>query len=294
MSKSKYQRVGIVAKPHAENLENTLSDILDLLTERGCQVILDDQIASKSHFPSADRGELVKNSDMVIVLGGDGTMLSLAKFQDEEEKPVLGINMGSLGFITDVVVEDAVKKVAEALDGKLMISKRMMLNAELIRDGKALPLSNVLNDVVISKSTLARIFDVQVSVDGEPVTSIRADGIIVSTPTGSTAYNLSADGPIVHPEMDVVILTPICPHTLTYRPVVLSADSVLELNLLNSEETFLTLDGQSGFPLQQGDIVKISRSERMMSIFWAHPQSFFEVLSNKLNWGGTASMTRQV
>jgi NAD+ kinase len=143
----------------------------------------------------------------------------------------------------------------------------------------------VLNDVVINKSALARIFDVDIAIDGEKITTIRADGIIISTPTGSTAYNLAANGPIVHPHMSVILITPICPHTLTYRPVVLAGEAVIELSLRDSEQTYLTLDGQEGFPLERGDVVRVFRSPRSMTLLMPERNSFFTVLRNKLKWG---------
>jgi NAD+ kinase len=284
---AEYRTVGIVAKPHADNLPEILPQVVNILHDNGCRILIDDK---SSHLAPkggelAPRGDLVKKSEMVIVLGGDGTLLSLAKYLNEGEKPVLGINMGSLGFLTEVAVTEAMAMIQAALDNELGMSYRMMLNTELVRAGKKRSLQRVLNDVVINKSALARIFDVDVKIDGERITTIRADGLIVSTPTGSTAYNLAAQGPIVYPEMEVILVTPICPHMLTYRPVVLPAEIILELELKDSEETYLTLDGQAGFPLHQGDIVRVSRSSKKMAIFSPRDKSFFTVLRNKLKWG---------
>lgn len=287
MEAPEYRTVGIVAKPHAENLPAVLTRVIALLLNKGCEVLIDDAIAALQHdgCQPLERDELVRRSELVIVLGGDGTMLSLARYQDDQEKPVLGINMGSLGFLTETSVREAETAIAAALQGRLQKSRRMMLQASLIRNGEPQPLQHVLNDVVINKSALARIFDVDVVIDGEKITTIRADGIIVSTPTGSTAYNLAANGPIVHPHMSVIIITPICPHTLTYRPVVLAGDTTLDLKLRDSEETYLTLDGQEGFPLKQGDVVRVIRSSRSMTLLMPARNSFFTVLRNKLKWG---------
>jgi NAD+ kinase len=284
---TKHKKVGLVAKPHATNLSIQLPRIISLLNELDCQVFLDDQAGqlSPDHAKSMSRGELVNASDMVIVLGGDGTMLSLAKYQPENPKPVLGINMGSLGFLTEVAVTEASTMIRAALDDRLELTNRMMLESELIRGGKEQPLQRVLNDVVINKSALARIFNIEIKIDGAVITTIRADGIIVTTPTGSTAYNLAANGPIIYPEMQVIGITPICPHTLTYRPVVLPGEAVLDLTLLDSEETYLTMDGQAGFPLHQGDTVRVYKSRRVMPIYKPGEKSFFEVLKNKLKWG---------
>jgi len=284
MSKKK---IGVVAKPHATNLEELLNRIIALLKSLDCTVAADDQVAHivEDDIPLLSRGELVQMADIVIVLGGDGTMLSLAKYQTDPPTPVLGINMGSLGFMTEVAVTDSEAAIRQALADELATSTRMMLESELIRRGKKQSLQRVLNDVVINKSALARIFNVEVSIDGTPITTIRADGIIISTPTGSTAYNLAANGPIIHPEMEVVALTPICPHTLTYRPVVLPGNVQLDLTMLDAEETYLTLDGQAGFPLHQGDTVRVYQSQLNMKILRPQQGSFFTVLKNKLKWG---------
>ena len=288
MSATKYRTVGVVAKPHAVNLAEVLPRVCRMLLKHGCEVLVDElssELVIGEDVATMGRGELVQRSDMVVVLGGDGTMLSLAKYQNDDEKPVVGINMGSLGFLTEVAVTEAEEMISAALNNELRVSYRMMLHTELVRENSTHPLQRVLNDVVINKSALARIFDVEVAIDGEAITTIRADGIILSTPTGSTAYNLAANGPIVHPEMDVVLLTPICPHMLTYRPVVLPGDAVVELTLLDGEETYLTLDGQTGFPLQKGDTVRALRSSKQMTIFSPQRRSFFRVLRNKLKWG---------
>jgi len=227
----------------------------------------------------------MKRSAMVVVLGGDGTLLSLARHQGDRKVPILGINMGHLGFLTEVTSQEALSQLEEALAGGMKLSSRMMLQSELHRVEERKDLPPVLNDVVINKSALARIFDVDVLVDGQRVTNIRADGIIVSTPTGSTGYNLAAAGPIVHPEMDVILITPICPHTLTNRPVVLAGDVEVEIRINDGEEIYLTLDGQHGFPLLDGDVVKVKRSSKRISILTPAGRNYFDVLRNKLQWG---------
>lgn len=284
---SRYQKIGIVTKPHAENLQDVLPDVCSAVESHGCEVFVDRQAAKflDEKYTPARRKELVEFCDMLIVLGGDGTMLSLAQFQKHIEKPILGINMGSLGFLTEISVDDAIPMIHAALESRLEKSYRMMLMVELVRKGQVEPLHHVLNDVVINKSALARIFEVDVVINNEKITTIRADGIIVSTPTGSTAYNLAANGPIVHPEMGVMLLTPICPHTLTYRPVVLNSTSVLELSMRDSEETYLTLDGQAGFPLEKDDVVRVRKSSRRMTLLSPPKSTFFKVLRNKLKWG---------
>lgn len=288
MSKQKeIKTVGIAAKPHSKLAAELLPDILNLLEKRQCRVLFDIESSSllEKKAQGITRADLMAESDMVIVLGGDGTLLSLARYQSEREVPILGINMGSLGFLTEIASDEAVHQLNQTFEGQAHYSRRMMLKAELLRGEDRQPLPNVLNDVVINKSALARIFDVDIRVNGELITVIRADGLIVSTPTGSTAYNLAAGGPIIHPEMEVIILTPICSHTLTNRPIVLPGEMTVELRINGREETYLTLDGQQGFPLQDGDIVRVCKSESALCILSARGRSFFDVLQSKLKWG---------
>ena len=284
---SDFKLVGVVVKPHQSSAAEMVKEIAALLERRGVETLFCRECASLlgGEAEGFARGEMMLRCDMVIVLGGDGTLLSLARHQRERVVPILGINLGHLGFLTEVAATEAFEQIESALDGRMRRSCRMMLASKLLRRGEAQDLPHVLNDVVINKSALARIFDVDILVDGQWVTNVRADGIIVSTPTGSTAYNLAANGPIVHPEMDVIIISPICPHTLTQRPVVLSGGVEVELRINNGEEIYLTMDGQKGFPISGGDVVKIGRSERRLCILAPEERDFFDVLRNKLNWG---------
>jgi NAD+ kinase len=279
--------VGFVIKPHSPDVAKLLSSMIDLLRTRNHEILAGEETASLlgGDWQGAAREEMLHRCDLIVVLGGDGTLLSLAKFQVGRQVPILGVNMGQLGFLTEVSSNEALEQLEAALEGRMSCSSRMMLASELQRGDKVERLPHVLNDVVINKSALARIFDVDVMVDGASVTNIRADGVIISTPTGSTAYNLSANGPIVHPEMDVIIVTPICPHTLTNRPVVLSAEVVVEIRINDGEEIYLTLDGQQGFPLRGRDVVRIWRSERRVCLLVPTGRNYFDVLRNKLQWG---------
>jgi NAD+ kinase len=287
MVKTSIRTVGIAAKPHSPEAAKLLPDITEFLKRRNCTILLDKESAFLlgRAGEGVARGELMKSCDLVIVLGGDGTLLSLARFQGSREVPILGINMGSLGFLTEVYDSEAMDQLQAAFDGRIECSMRMMLQSELVRGDESKPLPHVLNDIVINKSAVARIFDLDVIVNGERISTIRADGLIVSTPTGSTAYNLAAGGPIVHPEMNVFILAPICPHTLTNRPLVLPGDSLVELRINGGEEVYLTLDGQEGFPLVENDLVRVRRGERTLCILSPVGRSYFEVLQNKLKWG---------
>ncbi|HUX07447.1 MAG TPA: NAD(+)/NADH kinase [Acidobacteriota bacterium] len=279
--------VGIIVKPHSPEVLKLLKETIALLQARTHEVLTGEETAHLlgGDWAGTSREEMMKRCELIVVLGGDGTLLSLAKYQVGRQVPILGVNMGQLGFLTEVAHSEALEQLEEALEGRMTRSYRMMLASELQRGDRSERLPHVLNDVVINKSALARIFDLDVLVDGFSVTNTRADGVIVSTPTGSTAYNLAANGPVVHPEMDVIIFTPICPHTLTNRPVVLSADMVVELRINDGEEIYLTLDGQQGFPLRGGDIVRVWRSERQVCLLVPSGRNYFDVLRNKLQWG---------
>jgi NAD+ kinase len=279
--------VGIVVKPHSPEVAVLLNEVVELLKGQGHEILPGEETALLlgGEWRGTAREEMMRRCELIVVLGGDGTLLSLAKYQGGREVPILGVNMGQLGFLTEISRTEAIGQLEEALGGRMSCSRRMMLVSELQRGEKGERLPHVLNDVVVNKSAIARMLDIDVLVDGAKVANLRADGVIISTPTGSTAYNLAANGPIVHPEMDVIIVTPICPHTLTNRPVVLSAEVVVEMRINDGEEMYLTLDGQQGFPLQGGDIVRVWRSERRMCLLVPTGRNYFDVLRNKLQWG---------
>jgi NAD+ kinase len=231
------------------------------------------------------RSTLAREVDLIVVLGGDGTMLSVTR-GDLGSTPVLGINMGYLGFLTEHSAEELFPMVDAALKGEVSIQKRERLLVSVTTAGGAEVTNYVLNDAVVNKSAVARMVNLAVFVDGELLSRFRADGLIVATPTGSTAYNLSAGGPILFPTLDVIVVTPICPHTLTNRPIVLSLNSVIEVRLESpSEEVFLTLDGQEGFPLTPSDTIRIQRSPDPVFLVEQPSRTYFQVLHRKLKWG---------
>jgi NAD+ kinase len=247
------ERIGIIAKIHTPGIGTIVQELDQWLRDRGLQVLFDQRtgtlvermsdVHSKTKLPS-----LV---DMIMVLGGDGTLLSVARLIGEYNVPILGINLGSLGFLTEVTLEEMYLALEDVLRHEFTVTRRMLLNASVSRDEERIAQYCALNDVVMTKSALARIIDLQICVNDQDVTMCKADGLIIATPTGSTAYNLAAGGPIVHPDMHALIMTPICPHTLTNRPVVLPEDSVLTITLKSeNEDVFLTLDGQVGFALR--------------------------------------------
>jgi NAD+ kinase len=229
---------------------------------------------------------MVGVADLIIVLGGDGTLLSVARLSGPREVHVLGVNLGGLGFLTEVSMADAVPAVEQALAGDYQLDRRTTLAVRVLRGGTPVASSQVLNDAVINKSALARIIDLDTTVDDEYLCVYKADGLIVATPTGSTAYSLSAGGPLVGPGVAVMLLAPICPHTLTLRPLVLADTSVVRVQLRSdSQEVFLTLDGQEGIPLLDGDVVQVERSANTVALVRMVRRSVLGVLRDKLHWG---------
>ncbi|MCS6876574.1 MAG: NAD(+)/NADH kinase [Aquificaceae bacterium] len=229
----------------------------------------------------------LKGFELLVVVGGDGTFLAGARLASKECVPVLGINQGRFGFLTEVEIGELEEALEDILRGRVSPQKRMMLSASLLREGKELFLGDYLNDVVVSKGSLARMVETDVLVQEEHVLRVYGDGIIVSSPTGSTAYALSAGGPIIYPLSENILLVPICPHTLSNRPLLLPSD--FEIKLLNFTEdymAYLTLDGQEGMDLKKGDVVLIKKSERFCLMYPNPKRSFFSILKEKLKWGG--------
>ena len=290
---SPVSRVGIVAKSHLRAATQHLTDIEAWLSARGADAVF--ETATAALMPPApnrrvaDKSTLVTTVDLVVVLGGDGTLLSIADAIGAAGSgiPMLGVNFGSLGFLTEVTLPELYPSLEAALGGKARVEERMMLNSTTTRGGAAFAAHITLNDVVVTKGARSRMIDLSVSVGDEFVTRVKADGLIVATPTGSTAYNLAAGGPIVSPAMDAVILTPIAPHTLTNRPIVIPAASPVRVQPLieDRDEVFVTFDGQAGFQLEAGDEIRICRAERTLRLIRPSTRSYFEVLREKLKWG---------
>jgi len=286
-------RVGIVAKSHLRAATPHLVEIGAWLEARGVRPIF--ETATAALMPPADRrsvadkATLVREVDVVVVLGGDGTLLSVADAIAVAGSgiPMLGVNFGSLGFLTEVTLPELYPSLEAALGGQARVEERMMLQSTTLRAGATFADHIALNDVVITKGARSRMIDLSVSVSGEFVTRVKADGLIVATPTGSTAYNLAAGGPIVQPNMDALLLTPIAPHMLTNRPIVIPADSVVRVQPLmeDRDEVHVTFDGQAGFQLQPDDDIRICRSERTLRLIRPSTRSYFEVLREKLKWG---------
>jgi NAD+ kinase len=281
-------RVGIVAKPDAPQAPAALARLVQWLQARGLGVVLDKDSAGlvpALAAPSAARSDLPAQVDFIVVLGGDGTLLSVARTVGELALPLLGVNLGGLGFLTTTTLDEMPAALAAFLDGRMAVEDRMMLTARVRRDERVAGAFLALNDVVIMKSAMSRIIDLAMAVDGLPATAYRADGLIVATPTGSTAYSLSAGGPILLPTMDAVVVTPVCSHTLTNRPIVLPGTSRIEVVLHTSQDVMVTVDGQVGFNLRQHDVVEVERAGARMRLVRFPHTPFFSVLRTKLKWG---------
>jgi len=283
-----FQSIGIISRPRRSDLCVVVPPLLKWLEERGIQTLLDEETANC--LPNGAKGltrqKVADSSELLLVLGGDGTLLAAARLAAPRGIPVLPINMGSLGFLTNFTLQELHPALDNTLEGRFSLSERVLISVDLERAGKVIDTQRVLNEVVINKGALARMIELELIIDGDFVCRYRADGLIVATPTGSTAYSLSAGGPIVHPTVESFVITPICPHMLSDRPLIIRDSSTVEMKLSgNTESVFLTLDGQRGIPLQPTDIVRARRAKEMLKLIQPPRKSYFEILRNKLKWG---------
>src|SRR3954470_1097893 len=286
-------RVGLTAKRGLDAAAEVLAELAGWLDARGARAVFETETARLAGAPAGrttvSRDDLPSQCDLIVVLGGDGTLIGMAGriARAESDVPILGVNFGSLGVLTEITLEELHTELEAVLAGRAVLEPRAMLMARTIRGNSLFADHVVLNDVVITKSALARIIEISVTVGDLPVARFRADGLIVASPTGSTAYNLSAGGPIVNPAVDAMIITPIAPHTLTHRPIVIPASSEVHVRpMMEGAEVFVTFDGQAGFPLQPGDLVSVRRAARPLRIVKSATRSYFEILREKLKWGG--------
>lgn len=283
-----FQTIGIFSRPRREQLSVVVPPLLKWLEARGLKTMLDEETAAALQAGSKGqpRSKVADASQLLLVLGGDGTMLAAARLAALRRIPILPINMGSLGFLTSFTLDELYPALEETLAGNSSISQRVMLQAELVRGGSVIESQRALNDVVIHKGALARMIQLELSINSDFVCRYRADGLIVSSPTGSTAYSLSAGGPIVHPAVEAFIITPICPHMLTDRPVVVRDYCCLEVKLNgDTESVYLTLDGQRGVPLEPTDIIRVTRAKEQLQLIQPPKKPYFEILRSKLKWG---------
>ncbi|MEP6706519.1 MAG: NAD(+)/NADH kinase [Pyrinomonadaceae bacterium] len=293
MAVSSLQRVGVVVKRHQPDALQTLCRLAEWLNERGIALLGGPDIEREriEHETGCSvvvvpEDQLAAQVDLMLVLGGDGTMIATARMVGDTDIPVIGVNYGGLGYLAEFRIEELFEALESILKGQYKLEKRVMLAVELFRGAEHVSGNRILNDVVINKSALARIIEIEAYLNQQFVNSFRADGLIVSTPTGSTAYNLSAGGPVIYPSMNAVVITPICPFTLSNRPIVVPDDAEIELRLKTREEDVtLTLDGQVGFPLKVDDRVVIRKSPTTFNLVQPMNRNYFEVLRDKLRWG---------
>lgn len=299
-------RVGIVAKRGLRAASDHLGALASWLRARGIEPMFDTETAALAgagqQIASRSRDDLPNHVDLIVIMGGDGTLLSMATriAQNGRDIPILGVNFGSLGFLTETRIDELYTTLESAIEGRASFDERAMLAADAyrsrdlsLRSGEAAKAEHfdariVLNDVVFTKAALSRIIELSITVSTGLVTKVKADGLIIASATGSTAYNLAAGGPIIHPRTDAVVITPIAPHTLTNRPIVIPSSQVVEVRPhveLDADEIFVTYDGQAGYPLQKGDVIKVRTSERKLRLVKAPARSYFEVLREKLKWG---------
>ena len=281
------KRIGVFAKRHHKDAIRLAKEVVAWLLDRKIEVFVDkplsDAMENIRGYPGQAIPPLV---DMVVVLGGDGTLLSVARLIGDLRTPILGVNLGSLGFLTEITQAELFPILDQVVSGNFVVSERMRLLAVIRRDSKEVARYRVLNDVVINKGALARIIDMEAWVDDDYLTTFKADGLIVSTPTGSTGYNLAAGGPIIYPGNHCHVISPICPHTLTNRPIVVSDEAMIRIVVKSKDEDVVfTADGQEGMPLQCGDVVELRKSNHCTLLIKSPSKDYFQVLRTKLRWG---------
>ena len=281
------KKIGVFAKKNHPDAEQLALDICARFKQEKIEVLLEDSLAEQVGQVNGFAGEdIPAQVDLIIVLGGDGTLISVAREVGELNVPILGINLGQLGFLTEVTRDELPEMLEMLLRNEYQVSDRMMLDAFIHRDGQVVGQYTVLNDVVINKGALARIIDMETYVDGRHLSTYKADGLIIATPTGSTGYSLAAGGPIIFPEINSLLISPICPHMLTNRPIVLWSKSVIEIKVkFENDVVFFTADGQVGRKLLPGDTVEVRRSESRTRLVISPSKDYFKILRTKLSWG---------
>ena len=281
--------VGIISRPRREDIARVVPPLVKWLQAHGAEVTCDSETSDclgPIAVKARKREELAGCTDLLIVLGGDGTLLSAARLAAERKVPILAVNLGGLGFLTTVSQDEIYSILEEIFSGKHRVSERVMLEAEIVRAGAVVRRQIALNDAVLNKAALARIMDLELRVDGEYVTTYKADGLILSTPTGSTAYSLAAGGPIVYPIVEAFVVTPICPHTLTNRPLVIPDSATIEVDFKAGDDAvFLTLDGQVGIELVPGDHIRVHKAAEKLRLVRPAKKTYYQILRNKLKWG---------
>lgn len=282
-------KAALISKPQKPELANVLPELVDWLSQRGFDIFVDPNTSLYLHCgdKAIGRRDLPEqNPDIVITLGGDGTLLAAARAFAHTGTPILGVNLGSLGFLTEVPLNEIYATLEAWLAGNAVIDTRWLMETQLVRDGRSFGKWEALNDIVIAKGAIARMGEFAIHLDNQFVARFRADGVIVSTPTGSTAYTLAANGPILMPSVDALVMTAICPHLLTIRPIVVPGTSQISISVdVVPHETYLTVDGQEAVELLLGDRIDCCRSERSIKLLRLHENGLFNVLRSKLSWG---------
>ncbi len=281
------KKIAILAKVHDPRCLGVAEELVNWLKKRGLEPMVEAHLSRHLGCSEGIPAELIPaGADLVVVLGGDGTLISAARLIGARQIPILGVNLGSLGFLTEITLAELYPALERCLKGDYKVSPRMMLNCLVERAGVEISSHQVLNDVVINKGALARIVDLETTVADFYLTTFKADGLIISSPTGSTGYSLAAAGPIIHPNLECLVITPICPHTLTNRPIVVDAGATISVQLKSvNEDVFLTLDGQVGMELKAGDVIRVRRAEHRTLLVTSRSKDYFEVLRTKLKWG---------
>ncbi len=279
------KRVGIIAKKDSPKALELVGELLPWLKKQGYESAVEYEVALAINVSGHPRSDIPALSDIIIVFGGDGTLLSATRLIEGRCIPILGVNLGGLGFMAEAPIEEMLSAVEKALAGRCSTEERVMLKACVHRDGEKIAQCSALNDVVINKSVPARIIHIDTAVDGQYLTTFNSDGLIVSTPTGSTAYSLSAGGPILYPTLRCLLLTPICPHAIANRPIVLPDSVTITAAIIADEDVFLTMDGQVSFSLHPRDVVEVSKSEHITRLLIPNERDYFRILRTKLKWG---------
>ncbi|WP_432823416.1 NAD(+)/NADH kinase [Trichloromonas sp.] len=281
------KRIGLFAKRSNPDAIAVAREVTSWLQERGIEVFLDQHLASDmGDYQGYPGGSIPAMVNLIVVLGGDGTLISVARKVGDLRTPILGVNLGSLGFLTEITQDELYPVLDKVISGEFAVTNRLMLDAVVRRGSQEVGRFRVLNDVVINKGAIARIIDMEVTVDNDYLTTFKADGLIISTPTGSTAYNLAAGGPIIYPGLHCLVISPICPHMLTNRPIIVSDEAIIQVEVkFQDEDVAFTADGQVGMPLQGGDVVEIRKSRSSTLLVKSPSKDFFEVLRTKLHWG---------
>ncbi|MDI6785937.1 MAG: NAD(+)/NADH kinase [bacterium] len=284
------KNLGIIVNLKKENAFNIIKELVSWLLNKDCNIFISKEVLTQINIPSNKIQNIeetdIERLEMVIVLGGDGTLLHTVKFLKGRDVPILAINLGKLGFLTEITQDEIYSSLERVFEKQYTINYKIMIEAQVIRNNKKAAVFYALNDAVVNKGSLARLINFELFIQDEYIATYFADGIIVSTPTGSTAYSLSAGGPIVYPSLNALVITPICPHSLTHRPMVLTSENTILIKIASEDEDInLTCDGQEGYSLQNGDCIAITKATRQTLLICSEKRSFFEVLRAKLNWG---------